>query len=430
MDSSPQVALRRVPLVIGIAGVLTSLLLSPPAFSRWFAMSFLLAHETKILWLGCGLLLVTSIYVAFNTTKRRLDIAALLFALLMLLALELGARLVVAQTNPDAKLRLAKLANRTYPELMAYKGHPFLQFTGNPSRTVVEDRVLGELSSFNNLGFLGSDIEAIKPPGVIRIAALGGSTTASGYPAVLQALLNEHPNTYEHRFEVLNFGQGWYSTAHSLVNLVLNVLDLTPDIIVIHHAWNDKSVRDAGDLFRSDYSHALSNLQVPNIPDRHLIRASIWYRYFKHKLTLEPSWAFLDHATVTDQGRKGGKSYDNLDELKPYRRNITMMIDLAHLRGIEVVLTTMPRSQDPEAKDASVAPHIDQCNDIIRQIAAAYPDVFFVDLDRLMTGTMEHVFLDLGHVDAEGRRVKAEAVGKAVLEALRPVREASNQPMS
>ncbi len=424
-DSSPPLAslqrvpnMQRVPVAIGTLGALTSLLLAPPVFSRFFAMSFLLASETRTLWLGCGLLLTISLVVVFNRSRQRLNVAALLFAVLVMLIFELGGRLLITQTNPDAKLRLAKLANRTYPELMAYKGHPFLQFTGNPSRTVVEDQVLGELTSFNNWGFLGSDFVAAKAPGVIRIAALGGSTTASGYPYDMETYLNQHPERGDSSFEVLNFGQGWYSTAHTLVNLVLNVLDLDPDVIVIHHAWNDKTVRDAGAFFRTDYSHALSSFQVPNIPDRHLIRASIWYRAFKQYLTPKPSWAFLDNATVTDQGRKRGKSYDNLDELRTYRRNITIMVDLAQLRGIRVVLTTQPRSQDPDANDAAVAPHIDQCNNVMREIAASYPGVPFVDLDRLMTGVMEDVFLDLAHVDEEGRRVKAEAIGEAVLDFL------------
>ncbi|MEM7586679.1 MAG: GDSL-type esterase/lipase family protein, partial [Acidobacteriota bacterium] len=417
-ESSAPAALARIPPFIGTIGVLVSLLLAPPVFSRLFAMSFLLASEQRALWLGCGLLLAASILVAVNPSRRRLDLAAGLFALLVLLGLELGARFAVAQFQPEAKHRLAQLANRTYPELMAYTGHPFLQFTGNPSRRVVEDRVLGDLSSFNNLGFLGEDFVVAKPPGTVRIAALGGSTTASGYPYLMGLYLNEHEDRGDRTFEVLNFGQGWYSTAHSLVNLVLNVLDLEPDVIVIHHAWNDKAVRDAGDQFRSDYSHALSSFQPPDIPDRHLIRASIWYRFFKHRITPQPDWAFLDRATVTELGRKPDKRYDNPEELRTYRRNLATMIDLAGLRGIRVVLTTQPRSQDPEAKDAAAAPHIDQCNAIVRELAAEYPNVIFVDLDREMTGVMEDVFLDLAHVDGVGRRVKAKAIGEALLGAL------------
>ena len=402
--------------VIGLLGTVASILLSPPVFDALFAMSFLLATERAWLWLSSGVLLTVSIFINLGRSPKRLDRAALFFACLLLLGTELAARFYIVQWNPEARHRLAQLAHRTYPELMAYRGHPFLQFTGNPSHSVVEDRVLGNLSHFNNLGFLGNDFEAAKPPGVIRIAALGGSTTASGYPYVMEQILNTQAGE-DARFEVLNFGQGWYSSAHSLVNFVLNVADLAPDFVVIHHAWNDKSVRDAGDHFRSDYSHALQHFREPDIPDRFLIRASIWYRFLKHRLTREPEWAFLDHATVTDLGRRPNKSWDNLEELRFYRRNLATILDLAKIRGIQVILTTQPYSQNPDSRDAHVAPHIQQCNVIVKELASQYPAATLVDLDRMMTGNMEDVFLDLGHVDERGRRFKAEEIGKAILAA-------------
>ncbi len=414
-NSAPAASGTAIVRLIGLAGALTSVLLSPPVFSSRFAMSFLLRRETTLLWLASGVLLATSIYIAIHRSPKRLDRAALFFACLLLSGAELAARFYVVHWNPVARERLARLAHRTYPELMAYQGHPFLQFTGTPSRQVVDDRVLGDLAAFNNFGFLGADFELAKPPGVVRVAALGGSTTASGYPAVMERILNAESATAGEWFEVMNFGQGWYSSAHSLVNFVLNVVEFSPDYVVIHHAWNDKSVRDAGGHFRSDYSHALRHFRDPVIPDRMLIRASIWYRFVKHRLTREPEWAFLDHATVTDLGRRKNKIWDDVSELRIYRRNLATILDLARIRGIEVVLTTQPHSLNPEAGDAHVAPHIRQCNTIVRELAEAYPEAILVDLDRMMTGEMEEVFLDLAHVDGDGRRFKAEAIARVIL---------------
>lgn len=412
---APQTAIVRA---IALAGAATAVLLAPPVFTRHFAMGFLLDGQATALWLASGGLLAASIYLAVSRSPRRLDRAALFFALLVLLGAELGARFYVAHFSPAAQDRLAKLAQRTYPELMAYQGHPFLQFTGRPSRVVVGDRVLSDNSAFNNLGFLGQDFVPEKPPGVLRIAALGGSTTASGYPYFLEKILNAEDGfgtePSAHRFEVLNFGQGWYSTAHSLVSFVLNVVEFSPDYVVLHHAWNDKTVRDAGDLFRADYSHALRSFREPDVPDRWLIRGSIWYRYLKHRLTPEPEWAFLDHATVTELGRRADKSWDDLSELRIYRRNLATILDLAGVRGIQAVLTTQPYSQNPAARDAHVAPHVRQCNTIVRELAEVYPQVLFVDLDRMMTGTLEELFLDLGHVDRDGRIFKAEAIARAI----------------
>src|SRR4030095_14123746 len=100
--------------------------------------------------------------------------------------------------------------------------------------------VTENLSTFNNFGFVGRDFAYAKPPGVIRIAALGASTTADGYPAMLEEYLNA---LQSNRFEVMNFGQGYWTSAHVLVNFVLNVIDFAPDYIVIHQAANDELAR-------------------------------------------------------------------------------------------------------------------------------------------------------------------------------------------
>jgi hypothetical protein len=53
---------------------------------------------------------------------------------------------------------------------------------------------------------------------------------------MMEDYLNAHASAGDGRFEVLNFGLGFYTTAHSLVNYVLNVVDYHPGYLVIHHA--------------------------------------------------------------------------------------------------------------------------------------------------------------------------------------------------
>jgi hypothetical protein len=95
------------------------------------------------------------------------------------------------------------------------------------------------------------------------------------------------------------------------------------------------------------------------------------------------------------------------------------MVDVALTRGIRPVLTTMPHTLDeskPAGQTMGRANQIDEANSVMRHIASSYGgDVVFVDLDELMTGKMEHVFVDLAHVTEDGRKVKAEAIGAAIL---------------
>lgn len=67
---------------------------------------------------------------------------------------------------------------------------------------------------------------------------------------------------------------------------------------------------------------------------------------------------------------------------------------------------------------------IEQCNDITRKIAEKYKDrISFIDFDNMMTGKMNHLFKDLGHVVDEGRQVKAGEVQKVIWEVSQSQRE-------
>ena len=193
---------------IGLIGIGVSILLTPPIFSSLFAMSALLEIEVVHLWLFSCLLFVCSCFVVMNRSTMKNEVALLFFTLLVLISIELGARLTVVYVFPEKRSYLTKLANRTYPGFAAYQGHPFLQFTGSPSISLIGNRALGNLSPFNNFGFHGPDFNYDKPRNVIRIACLGGSTTGSGYPQVMEKYLNDTKNEDSYRFEAMNFGLG------------------------------------------------------------------------------------------------------------------------------------------------------------------------------------------------------------------------------
>ena len=91
------------------------------------------------------------------------------------------------------------------------------------------------------MGFTDITVKDIpKPAGVIRVACMGNST-AVNYPQSLQTLFNDVcPHT---RIQVLNFGMGWWSSVHSTVNFILNVIDFKPDYVVLNDNCNDHNYR-------------------------------------------------------------------------------------------------------------------------------------------------------------------------------------------
>jgi len=77
-----------------------------------------------------------------------------------------------------------------------------------------------------------------------RILALGGSTTKNDmlppedrYCAVLKRLLSERYPSVE--IEVLNAGQNWWTTKHSLINYITYAEQWDPDLVIVMHAIND-----------------------------------------------------------------------------------------------------------------------------------------------------------------------------------------------
>src|SRR5512132_529472 len=244
--------------------LIISLLIAPPIFERFFAMLYLFQSERVVLWIASVLLMSISLYGFFGRLRQSW-VYFVFFNLLFLISLELGACSAVKLFFPNKEVSLARRAAWTYDELRVMNGHPFLQFNGIPSTTGEMYRVLkpggrgnqvtGNLSTFNNFGFVGRDFAYAKPPGVIRIAALGASTTADGYPAMLEEYLNARVAAQSNRFEVMNFGAGYWTSAHVLVNFVLNVIDFAPDYIIIHQAANDQLARASEAEFRGDYSH-------------------------------------------------------------------------------------------------------------------------------------------------------------------------------
>src|SRR5215470_4749194 len=395
-----------------------SLLLAPPIFERFFAMLYLFQGERVILWIASVLLMSISLYGFFGRL-RRTWFYFVLFNLLVLISVELGARSAVKLFFPNKEVSLARRAAWTYDQLRKLTGHPFLQFNGISSTTGnqrlgwyfsnLNSRQLegvdslegstGNRGVFNNFGFVGRDFAYAKPPGVIRIAALGASTTADGYPAMLEEYLNATVAAQSNRFEVMNFGVGYWTSAHVLVNFVLNVLDFAPDYIIIHQAANDEHARASEAEFRGDYSDYLKVFQPPRIIDRYILRVSVPYRALKFYLNPNPEWMFVEAASQIR--RKEPQRALNARELGVFRRNIETIIDVAGARQIKVVLTTMPHSTDKRYPPLHLH-YIDQFNEVLRSIAAKNDRLLFVDLDKLMTGKVNDVFVDPVHVNDNG----------------------------
>lgn len=101
--------------------------------------------------------------------------------------------------------------------------------------------------SVNSLGFRGPEIPMPKPPGTVRLAFVGASTTWCGEVSgndkvwadiVAKSLAQAFP---AHRFDYVNGGVPGYTIPASRKNLEFRIAPLAPDVIVIYEGMNDLS---------------------------------------------------------------------------------------------------------------------------------------------------------------------------------------------
>lgn len=97
-------------------------------------------------------------------------------------------------------------------------------------------------------GFRSPELTDPRPPGSVRLAFLGASTTFCAHATsnertwphlVWRALQDAHPAV---PIDYVNAAVRGYTLPSSLLNLELRVKALSPDIIVIYHAQNDLAV--------------------------------------------------------------------------------------------------------------------------------------------------------------------------------------------
>jgi lysophospholipase L1-like esterase len=114
----------------------------------------------------------------------------------------------------------------------------------------------------NALGLRGPEVEREKPPGRVRIAAVGDSFTfgqgvgdEETFPRYLEDLLrSSHPGA---DVEVLNFGVAGYATRDEALVIRHRVLAFGPDLILLGYLPNDPEAHPGHPLHRAFHAPAL-----------------------------------------------------------------------------------------------------------------------------------------------------------------------------
>lgn len=274
----------------------------------------------------------------------------------------------------------------------------------------------------NRWGFRGKEIPRIKPPGVTRIAAIGGSTTfgieASSDEAVwvarTTALLNDGAGSVE--FDAINAGVPGYLLATSIRHLEEGVLAFDPDIVILYSVAVDLA------------AHA--RRQFP--PHRSSARAETGLAALVYENSLLLNLIRVNttsmRMTQTHQRR-----YDRLDQrgIDEYEQRLETLVALCRRHDIDLVLCTCarafgdrsaPTSQyelaqsalayNPTLSLAGLNDAYERYNEVVRRVASAH-DLPLVDLDRLIPKRAAY-FADAIHFNDAGHALVAQRIAEVI----------------
>ena len=357
--------------------------------------------------------------------------------LITLVFIELGCRLYLEYFSTEAQLfRFGSIESIRKKGIRdRYSPHRHLGYIPSPGWSQGADR-------HNALGFRGDEVSAVKPPGVFRIACLGGSTTycnkvedpADSYPAALQRTLVERG----YSVEVINGGCPGYSSLQSLINLQIRILDLAPDLVVVYQGVNDLHPRLVWppSAYRRDQSgHVLpGTLERSAWEHSTLLRMiGVSYGLLEPQASLSRAfWATPSSSYSLEfwrQMRDGiypGGFFEQvpvsrmLSINKPVHleRNLRDIISVSRSRGADVILSTWAVSaealtgDDPRLESPDYQAAIEEQNEVIRQLANE-TNAPLLDLAQAEIPSDQYV--DGYHFNASGNQFRANLLAELIV---------------
>jgi lysophospholipase L1-like esterase len=209
--------------------------------------------------------------------------------------------------------------------------------------------------SVNTLGLRGPEVSKEKPPGVLRIAVLGGSSVF-GYSVpdelsasrVLESLLRQSGITCE----VLNAGVPGFNINQSTVRFEKLIATLKPDVVIVYLGWNDSVylVDEHPDAKRFVRPAAASFIK------RQLVQSTL-FGFLNYRLASGTPAQFVHNngnATITEAGGQA------------FQKNLNQLLDAIEVAGAQPVVCTQIMAAQ-EATPDDLLPYLGNTND---QVAA------------------------------------------------------------
>jgi hypothetical protein len=365
------------------------------------------------------------------TTKRASLLVTAGISLLCLVMLEVTASFIFEHSKMSAGKRLVLSALKYGGRYTGLRdgyiiAHPYLLYTTRPG---YEEFGFVQI---NSLGYRGREIAREKPAGTYRILCLGSSTTFS-YPYIkdpsktwtglLESSLNRRYS--ERRFEVINAGLPYATSAELLAGFMFRHRYLDPDLVIIHEGGNDTSP-----LMYEDYNPEYSHFRAAGVRiltgriERTLLHSHVFrvffMRYWRNVPTIyvpEPYDADkLDRAAALERVK-------NTYPLG-FERNIDLIVQTARQDGADVMLAGFVAQRDEllaknwpwrKGLEPAMALGIKKNLAVMEALARKYGVTY---LSPSEVHFKDEWFVDGCHLTPEGEQVKTDWIFSAVTRTL------------
>ncbi|MEM8997271.1 MAG: GDSL-type esterase/lipase family protein [Acidobacteriota bacterium] len=268
----------------------------------------------------------------------------------------------------------------------------------------------GDLGTFR----AGQTVSMTKPPGELRVICLGGSTTVNArnrggltYSLELQAALRDRLGD---GVVVLNAGADAFSTAHSLANLSLRLLDFEPDVVTVLHNINDLTARHFGDDLEPDYSNKYLDDAFLSYHHRGGFGGAV-FRFSRSAQMLK--WRVTVLRRALERTSRGAGVRDPARGPRLFERNLRSILAVARAHGARPILMTQAHRRPEAEAEGGTFVHY---NDITRRLGRS-SQTPVVDLAAALSGR-EDLFLDDVHFTGEGVRAVAAELTPTVADEL------------
>lgn len=326
-----------------------------------------------------------------------------------------------------------------FPVEVFRKPRPYMMFGGTPGAEFEYEDAAGKLQTerLNSLGYRGPEPVMPKPAGEYRIFVLGGSTVFLGDPPIPASLEAALQQAGLPQVRVYNFGVISSVSSMELAQIVFEVSELAPDLIVMYNGGNDilgPYRHDPRPGYPFNFlvyeNNPLVESNVRSYPALALLAyGSNLARYFFPDYFLARFSSFEEMRARADYGSERWRE----EIAGTYVNNLVKGDQVAQAFGADFIAFAQPLlyfkpSPAPEEADlAGNEARRDHCNDVRQRIRDRIErdglnrTVKIVDLSAIYDDTAEWVFTDSIHIRQEAQPVIVQAMAGQIVASFGPV---------